>query len=60
MKPHFKHFLVIPVLATLAVTGCVNSGNNAASSSADATLDPLLVAQGKEIFRSDTFGDEAF
>lgn len=44
------------ILITLGVTGC-GGGDNA---SVDAALDPVLVAQGKEIFRSDTFGDEAF
>lgn len=71
MKPQLKHFLLVPILATLAAAGC--GGNNhatttndaavmseAASSRAGPPLDPVLVAQGKEIFRTDTFGDEAF
>ena len=55
MKPQLKHFLIIPLLATLAVAGC-GSTDDEATSNADA----VLVAQGKEIFRTDTFGDEAF
>lgn len=35
-----------------AVAGCDGGGSDDA--------DPVLVAQGKEIFRTDTFGDEAF
>ena len=65
MKPQMKHFLAIPILATLAAAGC--GGNNDAATPNDgvtshsgAPLDPVLVAQGKEIFRTDTFGDEAF
>lgn len=46
--------LAVSILATLTVAGC------GGGSSTDATLDPQLVAQGKEIFRSDTFGDEIF
>jgi hypothetical protein len=34
--------------------------SDAAASRAGRLLDPGLVAQGKEIFRTDTFGDEAF
>jgi hypothetical protein len=59
MKTELKYFLAISILA--AVAGCGGSSyNGAASSSADAPPDPALVAQGKDIFRSDTFGDEAF
>jgi cytochrome c5 len=57
MKPQSKYFLAVPILATLAVASCGGSSyNNTASNGADAAL----VAQGKDIFRSDTFGDEAF
>ena len=65
MKPQLKYFLAIPILATLALTGC--GGNNDAATTNDgvtsrsgAPLNPVLVAQGKEFFRKDTFGDEAF
>ena len=55
MKPQLKQLLAIPLVAALAAAGCGGSTHNdAASNSAD------LAAQGKEIFRSDTFGDEAF
>jgi len=61
MKPQLKYFSVIPILAALAVAGCGGSNNNdAATSSADAPPDPVLVAQGRDIFRTDTFEDEAF
>lgn len=55
MKPQLKQLLAIPLVAALAAAGCGGSTHDdAASNSAD------LAAQGKEIFRSDTFGDEAF
>jgi len=60
MKPQLKYFLAIPLLATLAVAGCGGTSNEAAPSSAEAPPDPALVAQGKEIFRTGTFGDETF
>jgi hypothetical protein len=61
MKIRSKFFLAISILAALAAAGCGGSSHDdAALSSADAPPDPVLVAQGKEIFRSDTFGDEAF
>lgn len=72
MQSRLQHFLAIPILA-MAVAGCGGGGNNgmattdgagtfsaAASSRQGPPLDPALVAQGKEIFRTDTFGDEAF
>ncbi len=58
MKPQLKYLLAIPILAA-AVAGC-SSNNDTTTSSADAPPDPVLVAQGKDIFRTDTFGDEAF
>lgn len=60
MKPQLKHLLAIPLFAALALAGCSGSGNDAAMSSADAPPDPVLAQQGKDIFRTDTFGDEAF
>ena len=57
MKTHLKHFLAISFLAGAA--GC-SSNSQVATSSASAPPDPALVAQGKTIFRTDTFGDEAF
>ena len=57
MKLQPKHFLAIPLVTALAAAGCGGSNHNdAALNGADAAL----TAQGKEIFRSDTFGDEAF
>ena len=58
MNSHLKYFLAIAIVA--AVAGCGSSNDEAATSTADAPPDPVLAAQGKEIFRSDTFGDEAF
>jgi len=57
MKTQLKHFLAISFLAGAA--GC-SSNSQVATSSASAPPDPALVAQGKTIFRTDTFGDEAF
>jgi hypothetical protein len=56
MKIQPRYFPAIPLLSALAIAGCGGSSHND-SSSADAAA---LVAQGKTIFRSDTFGDEAF
>ncbi|MGH8177158.1 MAG: c-type cytochrome [Steroidobacter sp.] len=41
--------------AALLLAGCDNNGSGAP----DATEDPALVEQGKQIFRFDTFGDES-
>ena len=60
MKPQLKYFLVIPILAALAVAGCSGFSNDAETISVDAPPDPVLAQQGKDIFRTDTFGDEAF
>lgn len=57
MQFQIKYLLAVPTLITLSVAGCGDSGETIGT---DATPDPVLVAQGKEIFRSDTFGDEAF
>ena len=57
MKTQLKHFLAISFLAGAA--GC-SSNSQVATSSTSAPPDPALVAQGKTIFRMDTFGDEAF
>jgi cytochrome c5 len=57
MKLKPKHFLAISILA--AAAGC-SSDNPLGSSNSAAPPDPALVAQGKTIFRMDTFGDEAF
>ena len=69
MKPQLKHFLAISILVAAAGCGGKNDAvttddaaiiGGAATRPAGARLDPVLVAQGKEIFRTDTFGDEAF
>ena len=60
MKPQLKYFLVIPILAALAAAGCSGFSNDAGIISVDAPPDPVLAQQGKDIFRTDTFGDEAF
>jgi len=46
----------VPVCALMAVApaGC---GSDSATT---PTIDPALAAQGKDIFRFDTFGDETF
>ncbi|HZT62128.1 MAG TPA: hypothetical protein VFA36_03255 [Burkholderiales bacterium] len=56
MKTQSKYFLAVPFVAALAVASCGGSTHNDDAASANAAL----VAQGKDIFRSDTFGDEAF
>jgi mono/diheme cytochrome c family protein len=57
MRPELKHFLAISIVA--AATGC-SSDSHVTGGAADASPDATLVAQGKAIFRSDTFGNEAF
>ena len=59
MNHRLNQSFVIPVLATLVI-GAGYSCRKATTSPAEPPLDPALVAQGKEIFRTDTFGDEAF
>lgn len=64
MQHPLKCFLAISILSFAAGCGSSNdaatSNTNVPPNSADAPPDPVLAAQGKEIFRSDTFGDEAF
>jgi len=43
------------LLAAAAAVGCGSDNNNKPH-----VVDPALAAQGKDIFRSDTFGDETF
>ena len=59
MKPPLRYALAVPVAALLAAAGCYAS-HRAAAVPGEPPLDPALVAQGKVIFRNDTFGDEAF
>jgi len=56
MKPQSKYLSAVPLVAALAVASCGGSTHDDDAASANAAL----VAQGKDIFRSDTFGDEAF
>ena len=56
MKPQSKYLSAVPFVAALAVASCGGSTHNDDAASANAAL----VTQGKDIFRSDTFGDEAF
>jgi hypothetical protein len=56
MKLELKHFLIVPILTALSAAGCGGNDNDDNSDNSNA----VLVAQGKEIFRTDTFGDEAF
>ncbi len=50
--------LAVAVLVTTLTAGAAERGSTTAGSSQTA-LDAALVAQGKQIFRHDTFGDEA-
>jgi len=59
MKLPLRYALALPVAALLVAAGCYSS-HRAAAAPGEPPLDPALVAQGKVIFRGDTFGDEAF
>lgn len=48
------------VLGSVGVTVLFMSGCGGGSDEATAPADPALIAQGKQIFRFDTFGDETF
>jgi cytochrome c5 len=56
MKTQSKYLSAVPFVAALVVASCGGTTHNDDAASANAAL----VAQGKDIFRSDTFGDEAF
>ncbi|MEO8837709.1 MAG: hypothetical protein ABI351_03245 [Herbaspirillum sp.] len=45
------------IAATLLLAGCGGSDSPHAEAP-EAALDPMLVAQGKDVFRNNTFGDE--
>jgi len=51
MKARVNYRAALALLPALLAVGCSDSDNG---------LDPELVEQGREIFRFDTFGDEAF
>lgn len=59
MNHRLNKALLLPILATLAVAGSY-SCRKTATAAAEPRLDPALVAQGKDIFRNETFGDEVF
>src|SRR5262245_38807603 len=47
--------------STVGAVSCGSSSNNGSSSGNNShPIDPALAAMGKDIFRSDTFGDETF
>jgi mono/diheme cytochrome c family protein len=58
MRHYRLALLTIFVAGSLAMACSRNSA--APGGDSDRPLDPALVAQGKEIFRFDTFGDEAY
>src|SRR5690348_2709746 len=61
MKSRLKYSLAIPVLAALAMAACSDSHGTRASAPADEPpLNAALLAQGKDNYRNDTFGDVAF
>ncbi|HJV38783.1 MAG TPA: hypothetical protein VJ528_08085 [Geothrix sp.] len=57
MKQSSAHRLALPAVALLAF-GCASQ--HPTGPRTEPLLDPALVAQGKAIFRNDSFGDEAF
>ena len=48
--------IIVAIASALAVAAC---GHHHEDDARDAAPDPALVAQGKQVFRFDTFGDEA-
>ncbi|NMG73974.1 hypothetical protein [Aromatoleum diolicum] len=66
MKRHRKFILAVPVLAALALTGqgiAMSDDAVPAGKKLDQEIDKgaqLTLAEGRETFRFDTFGDEAF
>ena len=64
MKHHLKHVLALSIVAAVAalavVGGCGGGGGGNEAASNGGAADAALIAQGREIFRRDTFGDEAF
>src|SRR6185369_9407711 len=61
MKPILKTLCLFSLLA-IAATGCSKSSNAGQPGTGDAVKDNALLTidQGRQTFRSDTFGDEAF
>ena len=56
MKPPLSSRLALSAATLLGAAGCTSHHRAAAPPAPD----PALIAQGKAIFRNDTFGDEAF
>ncbi len=54
---HYRFPLALALL--IAITACSNNSDNSDNRAGDLE-DPEVIAQGMEIFRFDTFGDEAF
>ncbi len=66
MKRNWKYILAVPALAALAVVGCATAKSDDGEQPV-TKLDRQIVkhaqrtlAEGRQIFRFDTFGDEAF
>lgn len=53
-----KMLVVLSLVAAVTIAQCDNSDNDGPGGG--EVLDPVLVKEGKEIFRFDTFGDEDF
>ena len=56
----WKRSLMLAVVLTAALAACDKDSTAASEETSLRTLDPQLVAQGREIFRHDTFGNEVF
>jgi mono/diheme cytochrome c family protein len=48
------------LMMAAALAACDESGTGPGEDGGEETLDPQLVAEGKEVFRFDTFGNESF
>ena len=66
MKRNWKYILAVPALAALAVVGCATAKSDDGEQPV-TKLDRQIVkhaqrtlAEGRQVFRFDTFGDEAF
>ncbi|MAT92224.1 MAG: hypothetical protein CME59_06455 [Halioglobus sp.] len=56
MNTVFQHKLLTTLALVIVVTACSDGNGNRGG----AVDDSVMIAQGREIFRHDTFGDEAF
>ena len=66
MKRNWKYILAVPALAALAVVGCATAKSDDGEQPV-TKLDRQIVkhaqrtlAEGRQVFRFDTFGDETF